>query len=52
LLLGIKYFWLGDAKAEGGGYYLPIEGIKEIAEQAEFKNNHAIAYALKFGYRF
>ncbi|CAM0766238.1 outer membrane protein transport protein [Acinetobacter baumannii] len=49
---GIKYFWLGDAKAEGGGYYLPIEGIKEIAEQAEFKNNHAIAYALKFGYRF
>lgn len=49
---GVKYCWLGDAKAEGGGYYLPIEGIKEIAEQAEFKNNHAIAYALKFGYRF
>ncbi|NUF17031.1 OmpP1/FadL family transporter [Acinetobacter lactucae] len=49
---GVKYFWLGDTKAEGGGYYLPIEGIKEFSEQAEFKNNRAIAYALKFGYRF
>jgi len=49
---GVKYCWLGDARAEDGGYYLPIEGIKEIAEQSEFKNNHAIAYALKFGYRF
>nr|WP_314371136.1 outer membrane protein transport protein [uncultured Acinetobacter sp.] len=49
---GVKYFWLGNTKAEGGGYYLPIEGIKEFSEQAEFRNNHAIAYALKFGYRF
>ncbi|MBJ8438788.1 outer membrane protein transport protein [Acinetobacter lactucae] len=49
---GVKYFWLGDTKAEGGGYFLPIEGIKEFSEQAEFKNNHAIAYAIKFGYRF
>ncbi|EOH6034811.1 outer membrane protein transport protein [Acinetobacter baumannii] len=49
---GVKYFWLGDTKAEGGGYFLPIEGIKEFSEQAEFKDNHAIAYALKFGYRF
>nr|WP_109441193.1 transporter [Acinetobacter haemolyticus] len=49
---GVKYYWLGDAKSEDGGYYLPIEGIKEIAEQAEFKNNHAIAYGLKIGYRF
>ncbi|HHL1989633.1 MULTISPECIES: OmpP1/FadL family transporter [Acinetobacter calcoaceticus/baumannii complex] len=49
---GVKYFWLGDTKTEGGGYFLPIEGIKEFSEQAEFKNNHAIAYALKFGYRF
>jgi len=49
---GVKYFWLGDTKAEGGGYFLPIEGIKEFSEQAEFKDNHAIAYAIKFGYRF
>ncbi|MBP8005643.1 MAG: transporter [Acinetobacter sp.] len=49
---GVKYYWLGDAKSEDGAYYLPIEGIKEMAEQAEFKNNHAIAYGLKIGYRF
>lgn len=49
---GVKYYWLGNTKAEDGTYYLPIEGIKEIAEQAEFKNNHAIAYGLKIGYRF
>ncbi|NUF85733.1 OmpP1/FadL family transporter [Acinetobacter seifertii] len=49
---GVKYFWLGDTKAEGGGYFLPIEGIKEFSEQAEFKDNHAIAYAIKFGYHF
>ncbi|WP_052585454.1 OmpP1/FadL family transporter [Acinetobacter haemolyticus] len=49
---GMKYYWLGDAKSEDGTYYLPIEGIKPIAEQAEFKNNHAIAYGLKIGYRF
>ena len=49
---GVKYFWLGDATSEDGTYYLPIEGIKPIAEQADFKNNHAIAYGLKFGYRF
>lgn len=49
---GVKYFWLGDTKAEGGGYFLPIEGIKEFSEQADFKNNHAVAYALKFGYHF
>ncbi len=49
---GVKYYWLGDARTEDGTYYLPIEGIKQIAEQAEFKNNHAIAYGLKIGYRF
>lgn len=49
---GVKYYWLGDAKGEDGAYYLPIDGIKEIAEQSEFKNNHAIAYGLKIGYRF
>lgn len=49
---GIKYYWLGDTKTEDGTYYLPIEGIKPFAEQADFKDNHAIAYGLKFGYRF
>lgn len=49
---GVKYYWLGDAKAEDGSYYLPIDGIKTIAEQAEFKNNHALAFGLKFGYKF
>ncbi|MEG0341613.1 MAG: outer membrane protein transport protein [Acinetobacter sp.] len=49
---GVKYYWLGDTASEDGTYYLPIEGIKPIAEQADFKNNYAIAYGLKFGYRF
>ncbi|HEO1794726.1 TPA: outer membrane protein transport protein [Acinetobacter baumannii] len=48
----LKYFWLGDTKTEDGTYYLPIEGIKPYAEQANFKNNHAIAYGFKFGYWF
>lgn len=49
---GIKYYWLGDTKTEDGTYYLPIEGIKPFAEQADFKDNHAIGYGMKFGYRF
>ena len=49
---GVKYFWLGDVVAEDGTYYIPIEGVKSIAEQADFKNNSAIAYGLKIGYRF
>ena len=43
---GVKYFWLGDAKAQtgaqsGGDTYV-----------AEFKDNNAIAYGLKIGDRF
>ena len=34
---GVKYFWLGDAKAQSG---------------AQFEDNHAIAYGLKMGYKF
>ncbi len=49
---GIKYYWLGDAIAEDGTYYLPIDGIKLNAEQADFKNNSSMAYTLKFGYHF
>ena len=41
-----------DVTSEDGTYFLPIDGIKPVAEQADFKNNHAIAYALKIGYRF
>lgn len=49
---GVKYFWLGDVIAEDGTYYIPVAGIKPIAEQADFKDNSAIAYGLKMGYRF
>ncbi|MGE8642935.1 OmpP1/FadL family transporter [Acinetobacter vivianii] len=49
---GIKYFWLGDVVAEDGTYYIPVAGIKPIAEQADFKDNSAIGYGLKMGYRF
>ncbi|WDZ52273.1 outer membrane protein transport protein [Acinetobacter vivianii] len=49
---GIKYFWLGDVVAEDGTYYIPVAGIKPIAEQADFKDNSAIGYGLKIGYRF
>lgn len=49
---GVKYFWLGDVVAEDGTYYLPVDGIKAFAEQADFKDNHALGYGLKIGYRF
>lgn len=38
---GVKYFWLGDAKAQTGGNVV-----------GDFSNNEAIAYGLKFGYKF
>lgn len=38
---GVKYFWLGDAKAQTGGNVV-----------GEFTDNDAIAYGLKFGYKF
>ena len=38
---GVKYFWLGDAKAQTGGNVV-----------GDFSNNDAIAYGLKFGYKF
>lgn len=43
---GVKYFWLGDAKAQVASYY-----GTEIYD-AEFKDNDAIGYSLKIGYRF
>lgn len=43
---GVKYFWLGDAKAQTGAQFDTAGYI------AEFKDNHAIAYGLKMGYKF
>ncbi len=43
---GVKYFWLGDAKAQSGSQFNTPEHV------AEFKNNDAIAYGLKIGYKF
>lgn len=38
---GVKYFWLGDAKAQTGGTVV-----------GEFKDNTALGYGMKIGYRF
>lgn len=43
---GVKYFWLGDAKAQSGAQ----AGTDQYV--AEFTDNTAIAYGLKLGYRF
>lgn len=43
---GVKYFWLGDAKAQTGSQFDTASYV------AEFNDNNAIAYGLKMGYRF
>ena len=43
---GVKYFWLGDAKAQSGSQFNTPGYV------AYFKNNDAIAYGLKIGYKF
>ena len=43
---GVKYFWLCDAKAQTGAQFDTAGYV------AEFKDNHAIAYGLKMGYKF
>ncbi|WOE40917.1 OmpP1/FadL family transporter [Acinetobacter chinensis] len=43
---GVKYFWLGDAKSQVASDF----GTDTYA--AEFKDNDAIGYSLKIGYRF
>ena len=43
---GVKYFWLGDAKAQTGAQ----SGGSDYV--AEFSDNNAIAYGLKIGYKF
>ncbi|WP_019383823.1 OmpP1/FadL family transporter [Acinetobacter venetianus] len=43
---GVKYFWLGDAKAQSGAQFNTDNYL------ADFTDNHAIAYGMKIGYRF
>ncbi|MEG0482234.1 MAG: outer membrane protein transport protein [Acinetobacter sp.] len=43
---GVKYFWLGDAKAQTGAQANTNEYV------ADFTDNNAIAYGLKIGYKF
>ncbi|OTG63416.1 transporter [Acinetobacter sp. ANC 3903] len=43
---GVKYFWLGDAKAQSGAQF------NTPATVAKFEDNNALAYGLKIGYRF
>ncbi len=40
---GVRYTWLKDAK--------PETGTPDV-ERANFKNNHAISYGMKIGYKF
>ncbi len=43
---GVKYFWLGDAKAQSGSQ------VDTANYGADFESNYAIAYGLKMGYKF
>ncbi|MFC2994789.1 outer membrane protein transport protein [Acinetobacter sichuanensis] len=43
---GVKYFWLGDAKAQTGAQAGGSDYV------ADFSDNNAIAYGLKIGYKF
>lgn len=43
---GVKYFWLGDAKAQAASDFGSSSYV------AEFEDNDAWAYGLKIGYRF
>ena len=43
---GVKYFWLGDAKAQSGSQFDTANYV------AEFEDNTALAYGLKIGYKF
>lgn len=43
---GVKYFWLGDAKAQSGSQFNTPNSV------AKFEDNDALAYGLKIGYKF
>jgi long-chain fatty acid transport protein len=47
---GIKYFWLGDAKAQTGSYSVP--GNTAASYAGNFTGNDALALGLKLGYHF
>ncbi|WP_445116278.1 OmpP1/FadL family transporter [Acinetobacter sp. WZC-1] len=44
---GVKYFWLGDAKAQTGAQAGTSNYVADFDE-----DNHALAYGLKIGYKF
>ena len=43
---GVKYFWLGDAKAQVASDFGTASYV------ANFEDNDALAYGLKIGYKF
>ncbi|MEG1709964.1 MAG: hypothetical protein RR285_14805, partial [Acinetobacter sp.] len=43
---GARYFWMGDAKAQSASWF----GTERY--DADFKDNTAIGYSLKIGYKF
>ncbi len=43
---GVKYFWLGDTKAQPASMFGTGNSV------AQFEDNHALGYGLKMGYRF
>lgn len=43
---GVKYFWLGDAKAQSAAQFNTDNYV------ADFTGNNAIAYGMKIGYKF
>lgn len=43
---GVKYFWLGDAKSQ------VASDFGSDVYSADFKDNHAIGYSMKIGYKF
>lgn len=49
---GLKYFWLGDAKAETGSHSVPGPIAAVSSKAGTFTDNEAIALGLKLGYHF
>lgn len=43
---GVRYFWLGDAKSQSASWF----GTDRY--DADFKDNTAVGYSIKIGYRF
>lgn len=47
---GVKYLWLGDAKAQTGSHSVP--GNEAASFAGTFDDNYALAFGLKLGYHF